>query len=1599
MKSKKKLYWEYRSMQRSFILIIITAILFAITNIYYHTSNANAAPTAQKTLWEGVLTPAGGGTPGTISFTVTEAADGTPTAVDYTMTVSHLVLTNDGVQCAAGGQTTYDGVHDNILPWQPLGELGHTWVDTLQFDALHPDPTQISVTGLLGRTLKGKYVGPNHSEGTVSVFYDIEMEGETFTIQCVWTWKITAGAGGLLVFSSTIYDVKEYEGTATITVVRTGIEQGEITVDYATSNGTATAGQDYSETAGTLSFADGETQKTFTIPILRDMETEGIETVNLKLSNPTNGAILGAPAQAILRIDDRPDLYVAPYALDNVKLVQEGNKFILKDIFITIKRNADPRESIVSGITVDVKSGNDIVYQEPAFSLTPSGDKVLRFDWDVTDRLIAGNGAATLILAPKVDPGNAIVERDETNNVRSVPRKLSVKPVIEVVPQFDLQGTFFLSGVAVDNKIDVKVLDWNGDADGKGESPYGMVHFELNANEVTKSGMLNGADHTYNMGSDFANVNACHKNILHVWASSAASPEIVSDRVTSQTSAVTLPKWVAWVQENLEKYDTNFMAKPLGTSVNYEYGFSFPEPAFEALYDVPSTVPVLGGAPIGVPATVAKINTKSSSGSDGKVEAVGKTGLTSAPLEILVAYLGSGKTKFRCKAGIPVLDFDEATVGFTLDSKQQIKEVKLRNVLPLLATQLTFIPLIGPRIATIIDTNKVGVKLTPSGGLHATFVDKGSGELEFLRSDGTVRLGVNTSATVALLENLRLTITGGGTPKVELAVPKPPGYIKDAGLALNFKATVKAWAFERDVSTGVNCTFLNGCSLGEIVQAATLPDGSGWQLITRNDAGQEYAIFIEAVDGATQRAMAARAMAANDDASILVMNIYPYPAPDLAIRNDGQRLLAYVHDDTSKAQGRGTEIHVLHWNGTAWRAPTNVTNDAQPDFNPAITFDQNNNGVMLWERSTLPTNITPALDVTFTQSLDIFASMWNGTTWSAPSNLSNNTLMDAALKVATGRDGTVMALWHTGDGESLVGTATKPLTLTHSLWDGTVWSTPAAIVNNQQDVFKSAMGVRSATEAAMVLSKASTGQGAESIELFYSTFNGATWRGLQQLTTNTVSDTSPAIAYDSSGMRHVIWLQDGKLMWLKDSWAASDAKALLPADAVTAISQFDLVQSATGTLAIVWQSTDGAAGGTSYVLYDPAADGWSAPHQLATDDRVDSVHAAALAPNGDLHMGYQQTALTYFTGTVAISTTQSISVTNMPQTGQSHLAYRTHTPSRDLTFDSLTLAPPNPAPGQMVTVTAVVRNAGDLTAIAPAVAVSVGTESPTTQTLSNIRGGYTHTVQVKMTMPVAASPQAVMATVDQNNQIAETDEANNTVSRTTTLPDLHVSVVDTIYHGAGVSVTLNIVNAGVLDIASAVDVVLRADHPMTGTQLAKSSLSVLASGANAPLTLVVSATDMTSITADRLWAIVDDADSVTEADEANNTTQTTLYVHPDLTLMATDIAAGPEELVITIHNKGVRAAANVRVWIAEGTNPPAAASTIYTETIPTIAAGELVTLTVAASTGHQQYAVEIDPDGAIVEINEGNNLAIGRVTVESRAGTGSKELYLPVIAR
>ncbi|MFB2881083.1 Calx-beta domain-containing protein [Floridanema aerugineum] len=173
---------------------------------------------------------------------------------------------------------------------------------------------------------------------------------------------------GTLEFSAANFSVNE-DGTpiASITLNRTNGDSGIVSVKVLVNGGTAIGGaaplaapKDYDNSFITVTWADGDTTpKTVNIPIFNDTEVEGNETVNLTLSDPTNGATIGLQNTAVLTIIDNDTLITNPGILSFTKAnysENEGNGGTVNKIVATIQRDSGSDGTVTVQVQLDTGS-------------------------------------------------------------------------------------------------------------------------------------------------------------------------------------------------------------------------------------------------------------------------------------------------------------------------------------------------------------------------------------------------------------------------------------------------------------------------------------------------------------------------------------------------------------------------------------------------------------------------------------------------------------------------------------------------------------------------------------------------------------------------------------------------------------------------------------------------------------------------------------------------------------------------------------------------------------------------------------------------------------------------------------------------------------------------------------------------------------------------------------------------------------------------------------------------------------------------------------------------------------------------------------------
>ncbi len=304
----------------------------------------------------------------TLTYKITVANSGPDPATSVTVTDILPPLTAF-VSCSSTGGVCGGSANNRTVTFNSLA-VGASETITLiaMVDAAVPDGIVLSNTAEVSSALFDPNLNNNAATATTTV-------GMT-------------QMPGSLQFSAPSYSVNEDGGNATITVTRTGGSDGAVSVNYATANGTATAGSDYTAASGTLTFADGETSKTFTVPITSDSLDESDETVNLMLSSPMGcGAMLGSPAAAVLTIlDDDP----TPTLSINDVTITEDNGGTVNAVFTVGLSPASGQTVAVNFATANgtATAGSDYVAASGTLTFNPgdTGKPVaVQINGDTTD--------------------------------------------------------------------------------------------------------------------------------------------------------------------------------------------------------------------------------------------------------------------------------------------------------------------------------------------------------------------------------------------------------------------------------------------------------------------------------------------------------------------------------------------------------------------------------------------------------------------------------------------------------------------------------------------------------------------------------------------------------------------------------------------------------------------------------------------------------------------------------------------------------------------------------------------------------------------------------------------------------------------------------------------------------------------------------------------------------------------------------------------------------------------------------------------------------------------------------------------------------------
>ncbi len=1187
-------------------------------------------------------------------------------------------------------------------------------------------------------------------------------------------------------------------------------------------------------------------------------------------------------------------------------------------------------------------------------NLAPDASAVLHLDWDITALLDAGKGKATVKLTVTADPNNVIVEASEINNTTESSTEVDARPQLTQVKSGYRPGTF-LAGAAIQNNFDVWV-DWNGDLSGSGDAdePKEVV-YDLNGAQsvetVNNPAAAPAASHTYDMGGDLQT----GANVLHIQAENSAGFQ--SD---SQTITLHQADNAAWLASVAVETAADPPDAEYDKIAVYKSQFEWPNATLAEYFDVPANKVNVLKKEYGPSLDAWSLGVEFRSDGSGEVN-------------------GSGGFEGEIK-GMVAMNTTISAAG-AVRATDQLRLTKLEGNLHGEGEFSTPRVPLSPWLPFLYAQAKIGAGADATLGVY----EQANGELEW----GPLILGLDATVEGTLSsgwENIAYVEGGiGGQPRGEFNLPPDPDLLRSLTVRLYVWGKGQFLIWEKDYDA-------------EYVYIISESTGQMSYVYTRQSQSDDWRLSDLSYAPRAVNAVGPQAMD------------YAYADPSLSIANDDTMTLLWVDDEAPQL-----EIRTSRWDGSAWSATADASDNAFLDAHPDAAYDSAGNVVALWSQvttATLPADPHDAL-----ADMEIISTVWNGTFWSAPTRLTDDAQMDFRPKVEADRDGNVMALWLKDadnsfplypdeDAETLGGD------LYYTLWNGSAWLSPtlalSGISSNEAPQF-----ARNGDAALTVWSQDADGSVGTITDtaIYYANWISPTW-GLSQTLSGAgdgIADYSPRIAYDSTGQANLIWVKErvaqsadpddavDQLYFATYTGGAWSSPAL--AVEATAIQGIKLLVDSQDNMVALWLARSDVGVDLWYAVYDRSAQLWSDPILFTHDEDAQTDYDAVIDSTDTLRVVLTGRELITATHTISDAQVAGLAAAQTivyPDFGEVRPAEQSHTLGRDLTMTHLVISPTNPAPGSTAIITATAFNSGGLALTGAQVAFydgdpdNGGAQIGVAQSIASpFRAGATSTVNVQWNVPAADSAHPIYAVGDPTNSITESIESNNRISLTTVLPDLSVDWARTSWGGDAVTVTANIRNAGVSPTTSPFSVALRADDPISGATVVSANVStLLAAGQSITVTLAITNPTAVITGSHTGWVIADAENAVAESDVSNNKAFTALNVLPDLTLTAADIA-GSGPVIIAVHNIGLTAAPSATVAVYQN---GLTGSLLYSDTVGSIAVGGTGVVTITLAPDDYALYVCLDPDDLIAENDESNNLAVQEIIVPFR-------IYLPLVLR
>lgn len=1010
-------------------------------------------------------------------------------------------------------------------------------------------------------------------------------------------------------------------------------------------------------------------------------------------------------------------------------------------------------------------------------------------------------------------------------------------------------------------------------------------------------------------------------------------------------------------------------------NVEYSLEYCYPDVDIDATVMIPGWVPLIGGktgAQIKKACAEVKV-------SDGKI-----TGSFSGGSGLY--FLGrSGEWSVEGSAGFCICPVKLAEAQINLSGTLDIPWFERKNF-PIPGITVSVIGKFGLSAVAGVEEGDGSCGLSaPAGSWHFK-----TGELTFTPGvEATLKAGNDWVASVTGSVGLFFTLTG-----------QLPGNPADCCLGFQyfkeFKGTL--YASVKGCFLGLSREEKFSWDFANCPEEEDEPGGGGWAAQSSPAMTHSFESgwspdsrhYLISSNGYMLNEKAARPAATMAEPlgevgveARVMQNIYPHAFPRLAT-NSAEATLVYAYD-VGTPGGADLEIGAMQYNGATWDNLPQVTSVPYPTWQPDTVYDNSGKPICIWVG--LPTATGQETDPSqLFPKMEIFASRYDGSVWSAAQQMTSNSYLDGLPRVIRGADGVVTALWISQSASQFPTMPDDAIALSCDVWaadwSGEAFGSPYMLatglpIATTPNALRLSDGRILATFARDGDGMSNTDSDREIALLNWSAGSGT----VTMLTSDAVCDEYPRVSRLSDGSVALVWAKKGfpkaggqpgeatDELWSQRVWPSTGTAA--KACDTSSITDLQCSTDSVGNMISLWTAGSPEGSDIYYAAYESSADKWSLPQQISAD----------LAPEKMLTAGLTGA------GVICAYLKTQASVQDVPQEmpdgsteimhgvvlGDSDLYVLTHAPSSDLEVGNSDLQiDPAPSPGASVTLYADAHCWGDVQQTAKVTfydgdpangGAAIASDNKT------VPAGGKATFSVPWTVPSSNALRAIYAKVDPDDVVTEGNEGNNTGHIWILRPDISVGA-PRLVSIAGTQVVMKSVLTNILQsTAPSILWEIRLNNSQ-GTLLGSGIADSLAGGTSA----VISATFDTAALIGQsatIYVVADPQQTIGDANLSNNTATGALDLLPDIVVSQDSATVIGESAALTLTNEGVRETGS---FICRATGDNVTLGEIGVESVQP---GSSVDINIPLTSGtfYTELFLTANPDGVVTETRSDNNFA------------------------